>query len=177
MANFDGDITIFFSNLPETLQILELTDVYYGYQLMKPVLTDIPHLLELVLNDCPSSVNSMAVSMIGRPVAGLIEGSTGSRAAVDPNRLGGPAVLPRLRKLTISSYMDIKLEMIIEMLEALGGAKAMEEGEHFHFEGPPPFDYMWSQGDLARLKRLAKSGFEFDIVLGPRYLDYLSLLC
>lgn len=108
--------------------------------------------------------------------AGLIEDSTGVRAIVDPNQLEGPTVLPHLRKFVmLNTYLGPKPEMIVEMLEAICGTRVMGEEGHFCFEVPSSLSHPWSPGDLVRLKRLAKSGFEFDVVLGSHHLDSLSL--
>ncbi len=77
---FQNDLFAFFSSLPDTLETLELFCVWYGYRIMKALLTSIPQITELVLRGCDTITRLMAVSMIGRLSNGLIENTKGEKS-------------------------------------------------------------------------------------------------
>lgn len=163
----------FVSNLPVTLQVLELAGAWKEFETVKTLLIGVPYILELVLENYHYATNKAIIDMIGRPAAGLVVNNVYGRPVVVSKKLDGPRVLPRLRKLTISSGDEAtpEPEAVARMLEALNGARVMRE--HFHLE-LKTMDEVWDSNLLARLKRLAESGFEFEIVLGSHYLDYMS---
>lgn len=171
--NLYNDIATFFSGL-ESLQVLELDSIFLGYRFMKTALASTPHLTELILNTCSFTMRSMAISMIGRPVDGLVEDTAEKRAVVGSDQLDGAKMLPRLRKLIILvTYGLQKSEMIVEMLEALQGARVAQE--HFSLE-LSQLECDWRLECLGKLKQLAESGFEFEILMESRPLDYMSPL-
>lgn len=173
---FENNLITFFSSLPETLRVLELYDVGYGYQIMKPLLAGIPHLAELILRHCAFGTFSMAISMVGRPAAGIIEDTMGHRAFVDPNQSEGPKILPCLRKLTMFfGYRPFRLEVYVEMLEALHIARVVQEPFHLELVAGLGHD-TWDFEILAKLKRLAESGFKFEVTLNSQPLDFMSPL-
>lgn len=168
-----NDIATFFSGL-ESLRVLELDSIFLGYRFMKTALASTPHLTELILNTCSFTMRSMAISMIGRPVDGLVEDTAEKRAVVGSDQLDGAKMLPRLRKLIILvTYGLQKSEMIVEMLEALRGARVAQE--HFSLE-LSQLECDWRLEYLEKLKQLAESGFEFEILMESRPLDYMSPL-
>lgn len=181
---FLNNLATFFLSLPETLQVLELDHNWDRYQIMKRIFTSVPQLPELILKASQGtsySWHSLAMNMIGRPAARLVEGTTTlvpPSSVTDSNRSEGPKILPHLRKLTLSlgsgSSMGRDTDLVIvEMLEALHSARVTQG--RFCFEMmQTPTNNTWSPEVLARLKQLAESGFEFEILLGSRRLDYLS---
>lgn len=167
--------TIFCSHLPMTLQVLELTDIWYGHPIMKTLLTGVPCLLELALNDCSPDTEDVIMSMIGRPAAGPVEGILAGRAIVSDRPLEGPKITPYLRKLMVlGEDTETQPGLVVEMLEALCSARVTRED--FRLELTYLRKYAWLPSILARLKRLAESGFRFEILAGSDALDYM-LLC
>lgn len=118
----------------------------------------------------------MAISMVGRPAAGIIEDTMGHRAFVDPNQSEGPKILPCLRKLTMFfGYRPFRLEVYVEMLEALHIARVVQEPFHLELVAGLGHD-TWDFEILAKLKRLAESGFKFEVTLNSQPLDFMSPL-
>lgn len=160
----------FFADLPTTLQVLELVHFPYSYSIVKDLLSSVSHLPELHLRQCSSRVVSMAVSMIGRPIAGLFEDRDRGRAAIDPTKAEGPKVTPSLKTLVLDNYCDPDAEMVAEMLEALHGVRETRERFRLVLSEAEP----WEPEVLTRIRRLAMSGFDLEIVQRSHTLDFMS---
>lgn len=160
----------FFSNLPSTLTSLTFSHFpYHSFGIMKDLLNSVPRLPELRFVQCSTATVAMAVSMIGRPLAALVEDSANRRAAIDTTKSEGPKVLASLRSFASQSYCNPDPAMIVEMLEALHRAGTSRERFCLVLSDGDP----WQPEILARVKTLVFSGFDLEITLGSHTL-YLT---
>lgn len=166
-------LSTFFSRLPETLQVLELSNIHYSFQGLITILTSVPQLLELIMGHSSWRSLSNVTSMIGRHVDEFTgDPFSASILAVDPNKSNGPIILPHLRKFMISDDVAILgTRVITEMLEALHEANTLRERFHLSLvQTTCP----WDSKFLGRLEKLALSGFDFEIMIDGNPLNYMS---
>lgn len=160
----ENGFVAFFSHLPVTLRVLELTDVWYDRRILEAIFTSVPCLLELVLiaNDGLGETEDLIVNMIGRPAAGS---------------LGGTKITTCLRKLVISGECAHPTpHLLVEMLEALRSTSVMQR--NFCLELTSTWRWRHSYPSiLAEFKRLAESGLRLKILVDSVPLDYMLPSC
>ncbi|KXN86722.1 hypothetical protein AN958_09713 [Leucoagaricus sp. SymC.cos] len=168
-ADIHASFISFFSELPPTVRSLAIGDFLMTYQITHDLLCSIPPTVPITylsIFDVTTEDSAMVMSMIGRPVAGLVEDREDGLATVDPSKRGGPRVLPFLQNLRPSiDPSNPWYDFVLEMVEALFESRGKDV----------PFR-LWLMEDLAnnwknsetkkRVKKLMKAGYDLEIMFG-----------